>query len=220
MRKALITLIIAAAFFHAYSQVIVSNDKMNILYAGVDNPISLSLNGYDSKKLTLEADCGELENLNGNYSWRICNFKRERKVVFSCYLKSGKTKKLQGKSEFRLKLVPNPIIRLGSPIHGPTKFFNQFTRPYAEVEEFDWDIRFTIKEYDFEFFKANGDTLRFEKQKWEYSQEIISQIKDLKEGEKFCLKNFVVFNECEGIDRKLKDSLCYTFTNTKPIPQW
>ena len=99
MRKALITLIITAAFFNAYTQVIVSNDKMNIVYAGVDNPISFSVNGYDSKKLIIIADCGEIIKSEGHFIWRICNAPRQRRVVFSCYLKTQTNKKFLGKSE-------------------------------------------------------------------------------------------------------------------------
>jgi GldM C-terminal domain len=188
------------------SQLIVMNDKMNIVYYGVENPISFSVNGYDSKQLILKASCGELRKTAEGYVWKICGEKVGR-VSFSCTIKKGNKITNLGQSEFRIKKAPDPIIMYTPSSHSGnvSKMFNiRYLR--AEVFNFDFDIRFSVKKFDVEIYKSNGDTLKYHIEGAELGALLGEEIIKLIPGEKVCFKNVFVKNAgCESDERELEN---------------
>lgn len=86
-------------------------DKMNIFYYGVDNPISFSVNGYDSKQLILKACCGELRKNEDGYVWKMWG-EKEATVSFNSFLKRGNKMIALGQSDYRIKKVPHLLLNL------------------------------------------------------------------------------------------------------------
>jgi len=84
---------------------------MNIVYYGVDNPISFSVNGYDSKQLILKASCGELRKNEDGYVWKMWG-EKEATVSFNSFLKRGNKIFLLGRSDYRMKKVPHLLLYL------------------------------------------------------------------------------------------------------------
>src|SRR5690606_9449026 len=50
---------------------VVSPDKMNVLYIGVDNPISVSVPGIPRESIRASISSGSLSGGNGNYTARV-----------------------------------------------------------------------------------------------------------------------------------------------------
>jgi gliding motility-associated protein GldM len=87
----------------------ISADKMNVMYAGLDNPITISVPGVPNEKVRATSDNGTLTSLgNGKYMAKglragLCHIN----VVAT--LDSGQTRSM-GSMEFRVKPLPAPIV--------------------------------------------------------------------------------------------------------------
>lgn len=90
----------------------VSADKMNVVYLGLDNPISVSVPGIPTEKLTVSATNASLVSTGkGKYDMKVRQGP-EVNVTVSATMENGE-KKNMGTMTFRVKRVPKPIARYG-----------------------------------------------------------------------------------------------------------
>ena len=92
----------------------VSPIKMNVLYIGIDNPISISVPGIANTKINARSSHGSLKPAgNGTYNINPPKRGAPRKVNISvsANMKDGSSKSM-GTMEFRLKRIPNPKIKI------------------------------------------------------------------------------------------------------------
>lgn len=85
------------------SSAVVSADKMNVVYRGLDNPISVSLPGVGGNNLNVSASGGSLSGSNGKYSIRPGSGNIAT-INVSAKLSSGNT--VNSKATFRIKDIP------------------------------------------------------------------------------------------------------------------
>jgi gliding motility-associated protein GldM len=85
------------------SSAVVSADKMNVVYRGLDNPISVSLPGVGDNNLQVSATGGTLSGSKAKYSIRPSSAK-SAVINVSAKLSSGKT--VNSKKTFRVKDIP------------------------------------------------------------------------------------------------------------------
>ena len=100
----------------AKSTTVVSPDYMTAMFKGTENPVSISVPGYDSRDLTVRFDAGSIKGSKGKY---IATPKAGggSKGVVSVYGPNSKGKKVKlGSVEFDLYDIPAPLIYL--PVSG------------------------------------------------------------------------------------------------------
>ncbi|WP_299050122.1 gliding motility protein GldM [uncultured Polaribacter sp.] len=85
------------------STAVVSADKMNVVYRGLDNPISVSLPGVSDNNLKVSALGGRIAGRGGKYSVSPGSGK-ELSINVSAKLSSGKN--VTSKKQFRIKDIP------------------------------------------------------------------------------------------------------------------
>lgn len=85
------------------SSAVVSADKMNVVYRGLDNPISVSLPGVGDNNLNVSAAGGVLSGSGSRYSLKPGNGDVAT-INVSAKLSSGKT--VNSKATFRIKDIP------------------------------------------------------------------------------------------------------------------
>ncbi|MDG1038044.1 MAG: gliding motility protein GldM [Polaribacter sp.] len=85
------------------STAVVSADKMNVVYRGLENPISVSLPGVSDNMLKVSAIGGKLTGGKGKYSIKPGSAKIAT-INVSAKLSSGKT--VNSKATFRIKDIP------------------------------------------------------------------------------------------------------------------
>ena len=125
-------------------------DKMNVFYIGVDNPVTVSSGtGWDKTKVSMAGGTLNSAGGAGKYNVRV-----------STPGKASITVNADGKPstyEFRIKRIPDPIIKVGPSSGGRVQsvvFKNQsFAR--ADLENFDFDARFNIVSATIYFSGAN-----------------------------------------------------------------
>jgi gliding motility-associated protein GldM len=125
-------------------------DKMNVFYIGVDNPVTISSGtGWDKTNVTMTSGSLIKSGLPGKYIVKVSAIGNTSINVTA----DGKTSSYP----FRIKRIPDPIIKVGPSGGGRMQsviFKNQqFCR--ADLENFDFDARFTVVSATVYFSGAN-----------------------------------------------------------------
>jgi gliding motility-associated protein GldM len=122
-------------------------DKMNVFYIGVDNPVTIgSPTGWDKTNVSMAG--GTISGSGSKRTVRVSAIGPASITVVA--------DKNSSKFEFRVKKIPDPIFKVGSgKVRMPSVEFKsqQFCR--AELENFDFDLRFTIVSATVYFSGAN-----------------------------------------------------------------
>ena len=84
----------------------------------------------------------------------------------------------------------------------------------AILEGFDFEMRFSVKEFKVEIYKINGDTLKFRNLGNELGKDLSDALKSMAKGESFIFQEFIVSNECDSKERILTDKVKYTMPTT------
>lgn len=96
---------------------IISAEAMNVLYTGLNNPITVSVPGYKPEQIRANITKGQLKQKEpGSY---IANVPQARKTFIdvSVKLESGEVQSI-GRKKFRIKPVPKPQPYFGSKASG------------------------------------------------------------------------------------------------------
>jgi gliding motility-associated protein GldM len=126
---------------------VVSPDKMNVLYIGVDNPVSVSAPGIPSKNVRISASAGSLTGTGGKYIARVSN-PGTVSISVSAEVAPGKTQLLSS-TLFRAKRIPDPIARFSGKSGGsvPTVALKAQNAIFATLDNFDFDAKFKITRF-------------------------------------------------------------------------
>jgi gliding motility-associated protein GldM len=124
------------------SGVAVMADKMNVLYIGVDNPLTITA-GAGSEKVTASFSGGSLSKVSGNkYIAKPTNPGEHTVTV----MVEGKP---AGKVGFRVKMLPLPAAYVGNLKPGPvpTANFKAMGGVIAKLEDSEFDAPYEVVSY-------------------------------------------------------------------------
>lgn len=139
----------------------VSADAMNVLYVGLDNPLSISVPGVTPKntKVTWGPGITPKDLGNGKYTVQVSSGTKETTITVSALMPDGTTKRMGEPSKFRIKTVPKPVAQLGSLVSG-TYAKGQIALQstlYAYLDGFVFDgVKFTVTKYRAIFVPKKG----------------------------------------------------------------
>lgn len=135
---------------------VVSAEKMNVLYIGVDNPMSISVPGIPKDKLRVSLSEGSLVGSAGNYVARVSNPGRVRFNVSGEV--NGQFRQL-GSKEFRVRRVPPPLGKFGGITSGSLSAAVAKVQPgvFAELENFDFDLSYTVTRFTITIARRGQD---------------------------------------------------------------
>ncbi len=122
----------------------ISPTKMNVLYAGLPNPVSVSVPGISSRDIEVTMTNGRIERTaDGFLAYPV---KAGEKTVITVRATVDKAIKEMGSMLFRVKIVPKPQASVAGKSEGfITK--NEMVAEqgvFAEIPEFDFDMKFTV----------------------------------------------------------------------------
>ena len=132
------------------SSATISADKMNVVYAGLDNPISITVEGITSDKVSASVNNGTLTKVgNGKYMLKPGSG-RELVITATGTMPDGKA--ITTKQPFRIKAIPRPSgrIRGETEAKGPASNLAQVTVS-AVMEDFDFPVNLRITQYTIVF---------------------------------------------------------------------
>jgi gliding motility-associated protein GldM len=136
---------------------VVSPDKMNVLYIGVDNPLSVSAPGIPVEKLKVSISSGSLSGSKGHYEARVSSL-GTAKVTITAETSPGRSQIL-GSTEFRVKRIPDPKAQFAGKSGGSTSAVNLRSqdRLFAKLDNFEFDAKFTVKSFKMIIAKPHQD---------------------------------------------------------------
>jgi gliding motility-associated protein GldM len=135
------------------SSVSVSADKMNVLYIGVDNPISVAAAGVPAEDITatINGEGGSLTKVGpGKYMARV-NAVGQTTVNVSANIE-GQERNM-GNMVFRTKRIPDPIAEIGNSKGGAfsAAAFRVQEGVAAVLEDFVFDAKFVVTSFTIGF---------------------------------------------------------------------
>jgi gliding motility-associated protein GldM len=181
---------------------VVSPDKMNVLYIGVPNPVSVSAPGIAKDKLKVSMNGGSISGSGGHYTVNVTNI-GEATITVSGEIAPGKTSVL-GSSPFRVKRIPDPKPQFAGKSGGNTSAANirGQDRIFAKLEGFDFDAKFNVTRFTLLVAKPRQDVITISGNGNELSAAMHSVLNSVTPGTTVVFKDIVAVGP-DGTQRGL-----------------
>lgn len=138
----------------------ISADKMNVLYIGLDNPITIAIPGVNPNNIKASITQGSLIPKGGGTYVAKVNTRGDCKIIVTV-TENGKTKTHQ--APFRVRSIPKPEARLGTLESGVHSAGSINAQPgvYGTLGEgFAYEgVKYSIKSYLFVYAPKRGDAV-------------------------------------------------------------
>lgn len=137
----------------------VSADKMNVLYIGVENPISISAAGVPNSKVRASlSGAGSLSGGNGKY---IAQVTTPGQVTVNVSAEINGKMTNMGSRLYRVKQVPPPTPKFAGLSSGRVSSAAAKAQPgvFAVLENFDFDMKFSVTGYTMYVVKKRTDPI-------------------------------------------------------------
>lgn len=133
----------------------ISADKMNVVYIGVDNPMTISFAGISDSDVTATAPGLTKSSSAGKYVWRPQGGSTEATVSVTGKLPGGET--ASDKKTFRVKTIPAPATSLRGIVGGSKGSKENLTNSPINVvfSDFDFEVKTTVIQFE---VKAPGSS--------------------------------------------------------------
>jgi gliding motility-associated protein GldM len=180
----------------------ISADKMNVLYIGLQNPISISAGGVPAEKVSAGINNGSMTKTGaGQYSVVVSKPGLAR-IDVSANM-DGKVKTL-GSKEFRIKYIPDPVLKVGVS-RGPAMKAAEFKVQgglRADLEDFLFDgVRYEVVSYRIGIEAKGRDYVEGEANSAYFPSSVMAAIRALKPGDQVYFDNVRV----KGPDGRVRD---------------
>lgn len=174
--------------------VAVSLDKMNVFYIGVDNPISVSAAGVNTKDLKVNASGGGLKlkpNGNGKYVATVSAPGAANITVSGGGLEPTKF-------DYKVKRIPDPVVMLGKLKGGNVKsgVFKAMPGLIPWLENFDFEAKCQIQSFDMTRVAKRADPVVGKNSGGKFSGKADNMKKAAKAGDLYLFEN--IKGRCPG----------------------
>ena len=199
-------IIVNYAFKHEYEvakpSMTVSPTKMNVFYAGLANPVSISVPGISATNTKVSITNGTIEpGPEGTYLVRPD--KVGVKSIITVKAQIDNTLRDIGSAEFRVKKVPDPVALVANKNEGVISR-NELEAQQgvlAKIPEFDFEMNFTVTSFVVSTSKA-GFIIDKPTKGNRFSQEQRDLIKGLNSGSRLYIESIIVKGD-DGTTRNL-----------------
>jgi len=149
------TYTVTGQYMVAKPSAVVSPDKMNVLYIGVPNPVTVSAPGVPTSNLKLSMQGGSFSGSNGHYSVKVSTIGTAKITI------TGDKGMVLGTSEFRVKRIPDPKPQFAGKSGGTTSAANirAQDRVFAKLDNFDFDAKFSVTRFTLLIVKPRQDAI-------------------------------------------------------------
>lgn len=187
----------------------VSADKMNVVYIGVPNPVTITAAGFTADKISAAISAGTIipDPASGPGHYVITQTASvQGGVDVNVFGKDAKgTNTTVGKFNFRVKRIPDPVAKIGGQQGGKmaSSLIRAQTGIAAVLEGFDFNCPFLVQKYDCIFLKKRQDPKLVLDQKGNlFSAEVLKHISTAQPGDALIFDN-IYARGCDGTPRKL-----------------
>ena len=196
-QKMIVILIAIFLNFQLYSQtensVVVSADKMNILYVGIENPVSIAASGISSDKLKVITSNGTISGSNGKYIVQPVSGS-ESIIEVLAEIKPGEIKKV-GSVVFKNKRIPDPSPCIGNYCNTSLYITKEELLKNTNVNVFinvPFEIKFEIVSFVFSYIGENKNKVDLTVTGNKFNQDIINSIDKMNDGSELSIEDIKV----------------------------
>jgi gliding motility-associated protein GldM len=171
----------------------VAADKMNVFYIGVDNPVTVAAAGITTSSMKVSMSGGSLTpNSKTSYTAKVT--KPGKAVITVKDAKNGKTFPF----EFRVKRIPDPIVKLGKKVDGLMGSGEFKAQPglAAWLEGFDFDARCKVQSFTMYYTRKRQDAVELKGTGGRFSGQISTAVRQAKPGDQYAFTD--VKARCPG----------------------
>jgi gliding motility-associated protein GldM len=181
----------------------VSADKMNVVYLGLDNPISVSVPGIPNERLSVSANNGTLTATgSGKYNVKVTQGQKLDVNVYAT-MENGERKSM-GTINFRVKKIPKPYAKFGDLTESGTMSKNAVSVQMGLIafyENFDFNITPKVKSFTMTIFTPNGP-IDLNSSNNLFTEEMKVQLKQVRKNQRIMFENIRAVGP-DGIEVKL-----------------
>lgn len=185
----------------------VSADLMNVLYAGYENPISISIPGVPLNAVTATMSGGEFRNIGmGRYIAKPSAVGKDVTITVSATT-NGSSRQM-GTFTFKVRKLPDPIAYIPK---GDDRFYGgnmtkaqlmDATGIKAAIDDGLLDIQFKVVSFETTFFDRMGNAVPMASDGANFSARQKEQFRKLTSGRRFYIGGITAIGP-DGISRKL-----------------
>jgi gliding motility-associated protein GldM len=182
-------------FKAARPAIVVSPDKMNVFYVGIDNPVSISVPGIAAEDIVPSMSGGSISGARGKYTVKVAQAMSGKKCMVNVSARTKNGVKSMGKGiEFRVKTVPNPVPTVYGKRGTETIKAGeiQFIKGVVPMmDNFEFELKFPVISFDVSM-NVNGLEVTETSQGASLSEKAAGLIKRAKKGNKIYIEKVKV----------------------------
>ncbi len=180
----------------------VSPDKMNVIYAGIPNPFSVSAAGFPLESVRATINGGSISGGNGKYTVNVEGSQVGKTLSINVSANSGGKTLNLGAQEFRVKGLPTPRAYIKNKSGGnvPLEWLESAGAIDTQLEDFVFDVKFKVIRYAVTFINPKSDPLTVQNSGAGFSAQVKGALNSLKPNATVIFKDIV----CEGPDGRSK----------------
>ena len=183
-------------------------DKMNVLYIGVDNPVSISTSGGGSEKMqvSITGGGGSIVSQGGGHF-----VARVNSVTDECYITVSVDGRVAGKAPFRTRTIPRATATVGGFESGDNVNAGAFKAQSgvgAYIKDFPFQLKYSVVSFTLTADNDEGDIDEAPCTGNTWSPKAQQIIKNLKTGRLVTIDNIRCVGE-DGRNQKLPSLVYY-----------
>lgn len=192
--------------------VTITTEVTNVLYAGIDNPISINVPGVPSNNITVYATNAKLTETAQGYTLKPLAAGQDCEIIV--VVKDANGNSSAETKTFRVRALPEPTAHISFQKDGYEQTYKGLGKPIskanlvsasgirAEVADFDLDIRYRVIGFDLITYDSMGNSLIHSSNSATFTEEQKVVIYKLSKGKKFFIARIKAIGP-DGIERVL-----------------
>lgn len=190
----------------------VAPTMMNVIYAGIDNPMRIAVPGIPSGNVTASMSNGTLTRNGDVWVAKPNTVGTDAVVTVNARMADGRNVEM-AKSSFRVRALPDPMPYIEyKDANGNTRKFRGGTIAkrdllsaggiLAAIDDDLLNIQFTVLRFELNYNDSFGNVMKEVTQGTSFSQKQIDYIRNLSRGKQFFITG-VVARGPDGIERQI-----------------
>jgi gliding motility-associated protein GldM len=181
----------------------VSPDKMNVIYAGIPNPFSVSAAGFPLENVNANISGGSMKKVgSGQYSVSVGGDQIGKTLSISVSANNGGKTLNLGAQQFRVKALPTPRAYIKGKPGGNValEWLEGSSQLETELDDFVFDIKYRVVRFSATFINPRSDAVTIQNSGGGFSGQVKGALNSIKPGATVIFKDIVA----EGPDGRQK----------------
>jgi gliding motility-associated protein GldM len=191
-------------YFVSQPSITVSATKMNVLYVGVDNPISISASGVSKADIIPTISAGTIAPDKNDGGWIAKVPAGSREVTISVAVRMNNGLKQMGVQTYRVKRVPDPVPSIANKSEGFLTKESMIEAGKISIKmPNDFDFEYSSQIISFRMTMERGFTVsNYDAQSGNLTDEMIQQLRRTNRGQGVVFED-IIMRGSDGVNRTL-----------------